>query len=685
MSKTYKYILDFVANNQQAIQAMSQTERKITEVGNKANSAKSQLGGMFDGAGKQLLALGSFAAISAGAKALVSNVIDVRKEFEKYEAVLTTSLGSHRKAQTEMQMLQQFASSTPFALSELTGAYVKLTNYGLKPNLEEMRKYGDLASSVGKGFDQLAEAAADAVTGEFERLKEFGIKAKAEGDKIVFTFKGQATAVNNSAEAIKTYITGLGELNGVAGSMASISGTLGGKISNLGDAWDGLMNSMGAKSSGVMVGVIDFLTTVTNKVSGLVAGEASAETRGNGIITRILGDLPKDRAEAQKKIEKELGDLKNTLTEYQSALASEIGSTDVSNLLFRKEHADRIHRLNREVDMYAFAIDGLVKEYQKEIAAEKAAADQKAKDLAAANARKISVAGLTDQLKALNEIAGATNASDTKSLQVIYAKIAAVEKQIAAIEKLKTATIDAAKYAALEQPKNIALTAKGSGRVTARSKEEIDKDKPDIEKWSKTLGNMNGMLDRNKKKVDDWKNELVNSAQTISSAFAQGFSQMGQSIVNSLGLAKDGLEGFIGGLASTAMQFIAMMLAKSLAAAIFSAEQMAALTGPGAIFSAPVLIAQAVAGVMGAFAAIPKFANGGIAFGPTMGLMGEYPGARSNPEVIAPLSKLKAMIGGGSGDHIILQPSLEFGYNGLRVQLNRVDANARKRTGKRKR
>ena len=42
-----------------------------------------------------------------------------------------------------------------------------------------------------------------------------------------------------------------------------------------------------------------------------------------------------------------------------------------------------------------------------------------------------------------------------------------------------------------------------------------------------------------------------------------------------------------------------------------------------------------------------EFANGGIISGPTLGLMGEYPGARSNPEVVAPLDKLKSMIGGG--------------------------------------
>ncbi len=42
---------------------------------------------------------------------------------------------------------------------------------------------------------------------------------------------------------------------------------------------------------------------------------------------------------------------------------------------------------------------------------------------------------------------------------------------------------------------------------------------------------------------------------------------------------------------------------------------------------------------------IPAFADGGIVSGPTIGMMGEYQGARTNPEVIAPLDKLKSMMG----------------------------------------
>lgn len=58
----------------------------------------------------------------------------------------------------------------------------------------------------------------------------------------------------------------------------------------------------------------------------------------------------------------------------------------------------------------------------------------------------------------------------------------------------------------------------------------------------------------------------------------------------------------------------------------------------------------------GGYVAVPAFANGGIAYGPTVGMVGEYPGASSNPEVIAPLSKLKSLLDttGGSG-HVVFE------------------------------
>ena len=44
----------------------------------------------------------------------------------------------------------------------------------------------------------------------------------------------------------------------------------------------------------------------------------------------------------------------------------------------------------------------------------------------------------------------------------------------------------------------------------------------------------------------------------------------------------------------------------------------------------------------------PALAKGGLAFGPTLAMVGDNPGAQSNPEVIAPLDKLQSMMGGGN-------------------------------------
>ena len=54
-------------------------------------------------------------------------------------------------------------------------------------------------------------------------------------------------------------------------------------------------------------------------------------------------------------------------------------------------------------------------------------------------------------------------------------------------------------------------------------------------------------------------------------------------------------------------------------------------------------------------AGIPALAEGGVATGPTLALVGEYAGASGNPEVIAPLDKLRAMLPEPEGGPMDLQ------------------------------
>jgi len=69
------------------------------------------------------------------------------------------------------------------------------------------------------------------------------------------------------------------------------------------------------------------------------------------------------------------------------------------------------------------------------------------------------------------------------------------------------------------------------------------------------------------------------------------------------------------------------------------------------------------------------FANGGIVSGPTMGLVGEYPGARQNPEVIAPLNKLQSMIGGG-GQNINIGGQIRLEGQDLLIAIERANETA---------
>ena len=66
-----------------------------------------------------------------------------------------------------------------------------------------------------------------------------------------------------------------------------------------------------------------------------------------------------------------------------------------------------------------------------------------------------------------------------------------------------------------------------------------------------------------------------------------------------------------------------------------------------------------------AAAGIPAFADGAIAYGPTLGIFGEYAGASSNPEVVAPLDRLKSIIGDTGGG---TAGSVDFKIKGRRLE-----------------
>lgn len=107
------------------------------------------------------------------------------------------------------------------------------------------------------------------------------------------------------------------------------------------------------------------------------------------------------------------------------------------------------------------------------------------------------------------------------------------------------------------------------------------------------------------------------------------------------------LSGTLGESAGAWTNYIANIL-QSVSKAIPALTALTAAKAAASAADVPIIgyiaAGAAIASVLASFAALPKFAEGGIAYGPTVGLFGEYPGAANNPEVVAPLNKLQSLI-----------------------------------------
>ena len=166
---------------------------------------------------------------------------------------------------------------------------------------------------------------------------------------------------------------------------------------------------------------------------------------------------------------------------------------------------------------------------------------------------------------------------------------------------------------------------------------------------------------------EDTNNSLISFAGTVetqlSNATASMLSNMGQMI----GGAKMGAEGLLEPLANMAIQLGELAIGYGVAVSGIK-QALKSLNPVAAIVAGVALVAlgTALKGKLSSIAEgehnMPELAEGGLAFGPTTALIGDNKNARIDPEVVAPLSKLRNMLGGAntnvygriSGDDIVI-------------------------------
>ena len=605
--------------------------KTITKSNDESITSTKKMSGAFSDVGKTLASVFAVDQLISLGKA----ILDTTVEFQKMEAVLTTSLGSNSAAKAAMDQIVNFASTTPFQVNELTDAFVKLANRGFVPTMDQMRQMGDVASSVGKSFDQLTEAILDAQTGEFERLKEFGIKASAQGDIVQFTFKGITTEVAKSDKEIQEYILSLGKLEGVAGSMEAIAATTGGAISNLQDNVTQLFKSIGESSSGFMNW---FIKDLNNVVSSF---------RNMSEIIELLNPFKtiSESSEEARTYLLRVNDSTDDLAVTIKDVATEFDNLSLATVLTGQSQTKFLH----EMIKLGHTVE-----------------DSKALFATYVNQRK-------EQFNSEQLLAAAT----TKTTETTKTNTAEVEKQAAARQKSHEQRIKQLRQEASEFLKTQNATLKNVGQRDAFSGKQTDVTKqmsperlmmvqnasasilamnkqialtmPGITIPEDAVLRLNAAAAAQKQMADESSLVATNMSMALpfGSLLADSFMQMAES-------GKLSFQSLFQGLKKMAIQ-LAATVAAAFALNILLGGIGIAGFGKGTGGFKNLLSGMGGGGALGG---LLPFANGGIVSGPTAALVGEYSGARTNPEVIAPLSKLQNMMGGNvtftiSGDSLV--------------------------------
>ncbi len=286
--------------------AIDQATRPLQRIGGAVGRIGAAASGAAAGFGRAALGIGRTAAyigaaVYSGAGLAVAaagrTIVRTSAQFEDFGAVLETVEGSAAKARAAFQWLNKVEAETPYDLAQLTDAYVQLRSYGLDPTKGLLRTLGDTAAAMNKPLAQAVEAVADAVTGENERLKEFGIVARKAGETIVYSYTSAGKQMTKSAKAnsraqIEATLAAIWNEK-YGGAMEKRSQTFNGLMSTLGSEWQRFQQMVGE------AGVLDMFKQGLSDVLALIGRlretgqlQALADTLGRVLVT--AGGMARD-------------------------------------------------------------------------------------------------------------------------------------------------------------------------------------------------------------------------------------------------------------------------------------------------------------------------------------------------------------------------------------------------------
>lgn len=182
--------------------------------------------------------------------------------------------------------------------------------------------------------------------------------------------------------------------------------------------------------------------------------------------------------------------------------------------------------------------------------------------------------------------------------------------------------------------------------------------------------------------IDQWREQMMAEAQKIAEinnevaaiiqgSFADAAIALGEGIGNLIsGEAFNPLQDFLKILGNTLQQLGAALISYAATMEAVKKALATAFATPWVALAAGIAATAAGVALVNLAKKPIKLATGGLAYGPTLAVVGDNPGASSDPEVVAPLSKLSKYLG---GQRLELVGSIDWVLEGdsLRAVLNR--------------
>lgn len=266
--------------------------------------------------------------LATGGLDIADQLAEIGSEYEKLDLLVENSFeGNIRLTKEAKAVIKDFADNSPNLIEETTLAFNRLRDIGINPTKADLVKLSDMAIAKKKTIADYVEAIADAQMGENERLKEFGINAQKNGDKVSFTFKGVTTTVQASQKAITEYLIELGKTRGVIGAADRLAQASSGRVSTMKDTWAGVASVLFEQVQPAYNGAIGWLTSLGNGLKSLFTpavdsssqalstqSQKVAELEGklSGLLTRY--DELKSKSNKSAAEQKELQSVINQIT-----------------------------------------------------------------------------------------------------------------------------------------------------------------------------------------------------------------------------------------------------------------------------------------------------------------------------------------------------------------------------------